>query len=343
MNKTAAMKRLGLIFLAFFFFSGQAAKGAPKVIVIKMATLAPEGSSWMRAFDKLKAEVRKKTNKQIKFKIYPGGVLGDEKDMLRKMYIGQIQGAALSSSGLSVIYQEMDVFKIPFLFQNSEEVDYVVEKMDAFFKMGFEKKGYILLGWSEAGFVRLMSTSPIETLSDLKKAKVWTWEDAPMAKAIFDQAGVSAIPLSVPDVMVGLQTGLVDVVYAPPTGAILLQWFTKTKYLTDVPLIYLSGGIIIKKNVFKKIPSAHQKVILESFQKHMGQLKRVIREENHNAIEVMAKHGVQIVTPSEDQLVEFKKLAAKAMQEQQRSGKSFSKKVREEVAAHLEVFRRKKK
>jgi TRAP-type C4-dicarboxylate transport system substrate-binding protein len=343
MNRTAAIKVLGLVFLACFCFFESAANGAQKATVIKMATLAPAGSSWMRTFDTLRAEVKEKTDKQVTFKIYPGGVLGDEKVMLRKMHIGQIQGAAFTSSGLSAIYREMDVFQIPFLFQNCDEVDYVVEKVDAFFKKGFEKKGYILLGWSEAGFVRLMSTIPIETLSDLKKAKVWTWEDAPMAKAIFDQAGVSAIPLSVPDVMVGLQTGLVDVVYAPPSGAILLQWFTKTKYLTDVPIIYLNGGIIIKKSVFKKITPAHQKVLLESFQTHMSQLKRVIRKQNQEALQVMAKHGVKILSPSEDQLKEFKKLSAKAMQKQQQRGKSFSKKVRDEVDAHLEAFRSEKK
>jgi len=94
----------------------------------------------------------------------------------------------------------------------------VVKKMDAFFREGVRKKGYILLGWSEAGFIRLLSTHPMASLDDLRKAKVWIWEEAPMAKAIFDEAAISAIPRSLPDVLVGLQTGLVDVVYAPSAG-----------------------------------------------------------------------------------------------------------------------------
>jgi len=237
--------------------------GVSQGITLKIGTLAPEGSAWVQTFDDLNAELKKKTGNAVRLKVYPGGVLGDETDMIRKMYVGQIQGAVLTSASLSGIFPEMDVFQIPFLFKSYQEVDYVLGKMDAFFKKGFSDKGYILAAWSEGGFVRLMSTVPIASLDDLKKAKVWTWADAPMAKAIFDEAGISAIPLSLPDVLVGLQTGLVEVVYAPPTGAIALQWFTKTKYMTDVPLIYLIGGVVLKKDQVEKLSPANRQVFME--------------------------------------------------------------------------------
>ena len=308
--------------------------------VIKIATLAPDGTSWMRTLYAVNDEISKKTDNRVRFKIYPGGILGDEGDMLRKIHIGQIQGAVLTSSSLSTIFNEMDVFQIPFLFEKYEEVDYVIEKMDAFFKKGFEDKGYIMLGWSEGGFVRLMSTVPVDTLDKLKKAKVWTWPGSPMTKAIFDEAGISGIPLSVPDVLVGLQTGLVDVVYAPPSGAIAMQWFTKTKYCTDVPLIYLVGGLMLKKSMFSKLPASDQDVMRESFQQHMNQLKHIIRKENEEALQVMAKHGVKILKPSSDQIDEFKALSNKAMS---RLGeKSFSPEVRKEVEEHLKTYRGKK-
>ena len=159
-----------------------------------------------------------------------------------------------------------------------------------------------------------------------------------MAKAIFDEARVSAIPLSLPDVLVGLQTGLVEVVYAPPTGAISMQWFTKTKFMTDVPLIYLIGGIVIKKSVFKKLTADHQQVFMELCTKYMNQLRLVIRKENQEAIQVMAKHGVKIILPTEDQIEGFKKVSQKAMNRQ--TGKSFSAKVRDEVISHLEEYRK---
>jgi TRAP-type C4-dicarboxylate transport system substrate-binding protein len=327
--------------LLVFLFTVMPAGGASKTAVIKIATLAPEGSSWIKIFDDLNAEVKKKTDNGVRFKIYPGGVLGDERDMIRKMYVGQIHGAVLTSAGLSTIFSEMDVFQIPFLFESYDEVDYVFKKMLGFFRKSFEEKGYLLPAWSEGGFVRLMSTVPMASLEDLRKAKVWTWEDAPMAKAIFEEAGVSAIPLSLPDVLVGLQTGLVDVVYAPPTGAISLQWFTKAKYMTDVPLIYLVGGLVIKNTVFEKLPAAHQKVILELCPKYMDQLKLVIRKENQEAIEVMKKHGVKLIHPSKEQIEEFKEISQKAMQRQ--IGKSFSRKVKDEVIDYLEAYRKSKK
>ena len=326
-----------LISLLSFSF----AMGEEKNMVIKMATLAPKGSSWMKTFNALSNEVMQKTGNKVQFKIYPDGVLGDETDMLRKMQMGQIQGAALSSGGLSLLFKEIDVLQIPFLFQTYEEVDSILTKMDSFFRKGFENNGYIFLGWSEAGFVYLMSNSPVSSVSDLKRVKVWIWEESPMSKAIFDEAGVSAIPLSVPDVLVGLQTRMVDVVYTPPTLAISLQWFTKIKYLTDVPLVYLVGGIVVNQETFKRIPSAFQNILIESSKRHLDQLKIVTRNENREAIKVMMKNGVKIVTPSQEQIEEFKKLSNRAMG--RISGQTFSKKVLDEVTSLLEDYRRGRK
>ena len=328
---------LGVGLLVFLFFSGSAS-GAEKSTIIKLATLAPEGTTWMKTFSALNADVMKKTENKVQFKIYPGGVLGDETDMFRKMQIGQIQGAVFSSGGLSSIFKELDVLQVPFLFQTYDEVDLILKKMDSFFKKGFEDNGYILLGWSEAGFIYLMSTLPISSVADLKKAKVWIWSESPMAKAIFDEAGVSAIPLSATDVLVGLQTRMVDVVYAPPTVAISLQWFTKIKYMTDVPLAYLAGGIVVNKDTFMKIPPPLQGIITESFKTPLEQLKIATRNENREAIKVMTKQGVKIVVPTKDQVEEFKKLSGKAMGNI--GGQTFSRKTLEEVTSSLENYRR---
>jgi len=317
------------------------AESGEEGIVIKMATLAPEGSSWMKRFNAINAEVMEKTENTVRFKIYPGGVLGDEKDMLRKMQIGQIHGAALTTAGLAVLFKDINVVHIPFFFQDYGEVDYVLGKMGSYFKKGFEDNGYIILGWSEAGFVYLMSTVPVSSVSELQKAKVWIWHESPMSKAIFDEVGVAAIPLSIPDVLVGLQTGLVDVVYAPPTVAISLQWFTRVKYLTNVPLSYIGGGLVVKKDIFRKMPQSSQEVIIEIFQRHLDQLKTVTRKENQEAIRVMEKHGVTILTPPQDQVAEFKRLSDAAMAHL--GGKSFSKEVLDEVTAHLEDYRQGRK
>lgn len=334
--KTNALYSIALAALLLISTGGEAVS---KTAVIKIATLAPEGTIWTEIFNDLNAELKTATNNGVRLKIYPGGVLGNERDMIRKMFIGQIHGAILTSAGLANIFNEMDIFQIPFFFDTYDEVDYVLKKMDGFFKKGFADKGYILPAWTEGGFIRLMSTKPMASLDDLRKAKIWTWEDAPMAKAIFDEAGISAIPLSLPDVLVGLQTGLVEVVYAPPSGAISLQWFTKTKYMTDFPLMYLIGGIVIKRNIFTKLPPEHREILLALCSKYMDRLKLEVRKENQEAIKVMSKHGVKLILPSGEQIKELKDLSIRAMNNQ--VGKSFSKRIKDEVIGHVEEYRKK--
>jgi TRAP-type transport system periplasmic protein len=337
MKKNQWIRRMGLSLL-MSLLAISLALGAEKPLIIKMATFAPEGSSWVKTFNALNAEVMKRSENKVQFKIYPGGVLGDETDMLRKTKIGQIQGAALTSAGLSSVFPEFDVLEVPFLFQKYEEVDYILTKMDSFFRKGVDSNGYVMLGWSEAGFVYLMSTVPISGVSDLRKAKVWILEDSSIAKAIFQEAGVKGIPLSITDVLVGLQTGLVEVVYIPPSGAISLQWFTKIKYITDLPLLYLAGAILIKKETFNEIPSSFQPVLMEIAQRHLSQLKTAIRTENQDAFQVMAKQGIKMITPSREQIEEFKKLSNRAMAHP--GSQSFTKKTLEEVTSLLESYRK---
>lgn len=337
MQRPASMVVIGLCTFIFMLMLS-ATLATAKPVVIKLATLAPEGSSWVETFNSINAEIQQKTDGQVRCKFYAGGVLGDEKDMLRKMHIGQIHAAALTSAGLSAIFNEMDVFQIPFLFESHGEVDFVLKEMDAFFRRGFDQNNHVLLGWSEAGFVRLMSTKPVATLADLRKVKVWTWEDAPMTRMIFDEARVSAIPLSVPDVLVGLQTGLVDVVYAPPSGAISLQWFTKIRYITDVKLIYLIGGVVINKKVFDKIAPEHQKIVRDVWQRQINRLKQTIRKENQEAMQVMVKQGIKIITPTPDQVAEFRNVSAKAIQRLE--GQTFSRKILDEVTAKIKTYRK---
>jgi len=311
-NRSLIFLCCGLLTLSLIFAP---VSSAAKEMIIKIATLAPEGSTWVKTFNAISAEVKQKTEGQVRLRIYPGGVLGDEKDMLRKMQIQQIHGAALSSPGLSALYKEIDIFQIPFLFEDHGEVDYVLTHMDSFFKKGLAESGYVLLGWAGGGFVRLMTMNPATTLEDLKQAKVWTWEEAPISRAIFEEAGVTGIPLSVPDVMVGLQTGLVDVVYAPPAGAIALQWFTRIKYITDLPLIYVTGGVVIKNNVFESLKTDHQKIVQQVFDEHLRKLIGAIRQDNQEALQIMVKHGVQIVKPPPDQIEVFKQISARALED----------------------------
>ena len=313
------------------------ASGASGKHVLKIATLAPEGSAWMNLFNEINADIMQKTDKRVRFRVYAGGVLGDETDVMRKMFVGQIHGAVVTASSLTRILPDLDVLQVPFLFKNYEEVDYLLSKMDGYFRSGLEKGGYVALGWSEGGFIRLMSTVPVVTLEDLRKTKVWIWEEAPMAQAIFKEAGVSGIPLSMPDVLVGLQTGLVEVVYAPPAGAISLQWFTKTKYIIDVPLMYITGIIIVKKNAFDRLPSADQAMVRESFNQQQGRMKTTVRSENQSALQVMTNSGIQLLDVSEEEIEKYKQITQRAIR--QPGSTSFSEAILGQVETYLKDFR----
>ena len=315
--------------------------GGQSPVIIKLATLAPEGSPWIQVLKAAADEAQQKTGNAVQFKIYPGGVMGDERDMVRKMHIGQLQAAMLSSASLASMFPEIDVLQIPFLFDSYPETDFVVGKMEDGFKSGLEKNGYVALGWSEAGFVYLMSTVPVETLELLRKAKVWIWNDSPMSKAIFEEAGVIGVPLSISDVLVGLQTGLVEVVYVPPSVAVALQWFTRIKYITDAPLNYMLGGLVAKKEAFDKIDPQHQSVVKEVFQRHMTRLKEIIRAENQEALTVMQKQGIKLISPGKAQIADYKAISEKAMQKE--SGHKYSPKTKEEVSAWLKAYAEGKK
>jgi TRAP-type C4-dicarboxylate transport system substrate-binding protein len=202
-----------------------------KPVILKLATLAPEGSPWMKTFDEVNLELESRTEGAVKMRAYPGGVMGDDQAVLRKMRINQIHMAGITGLGLGTICNEVIALGSPFLFQSYDEVDHVLALVTGRLEKVLREKGFILLGWTEIGFVYMMSNKPIATLDDLQGAKVWMPEGDPVSQAVFQKIGVSPVPLGIADVLLALQTRLVDVVYGPPLGAIALQWHTKVNRL----------------------------------------------------------------------------------------------------------------
>jgi TRAP-type C4-dicarboxylate transport system substrate-binding protein len=178
--------------------------------VIKFATLAPDGSTWMKAMKLFTDEASAKTAGRVKFKIYAGGVSGDEKDVVRKIRLGQLQAGGFTGVGIGEIAPEARLLDTPFLFKNSKEIDYVYKTMDGDFRKIFESRGYVLLGWAEVGIVNVFSNSPITKPEDMRNVKIWLWEGDPIAEAMFAALKVRPIPLSVTDVMTSLQTGMIN-------------------------------------------------------------------------------------------------------------------------------------
>jgi TRAP-type C4-dicarboxylate transport system substrate-binding protein len=307
-------------------------------VVLKIGTLAPEGSSWVRAFREINKELDQKTNKQVSLRLFPGGILGDEEDMLRKIKVGEIQGALLTGGGLGLIFKDVKILGIPFLFQNYQEVDAVLGRMDSLFQKGLLDNGFKSMGWAEQGFIYLLSKEPIRNAADVKKGKVWIWEDTPIGKAVFKELGVNAIPLPVTDVLMALQTGMVDTVYSSPLAAIAVQWFTKVSYMTDVPLAYSVGAVVLRKSDFEKIPSAQKPIVEAAFSRQLTPLKDQLRKENEKAIQVLQGKGIKLVSPSSRDVKELQALCFKGIATLGED--QFSRKTLEEVRNFLKTLRK---
>jgi TRAP-type transport system periplasmic protein len=309
-------------------------------VILKLGTLAPEGTAWVKAFRDIGRELEQKTNKQVSLRLFPGGILGDEEDMLRKIKVGQIQGALLTGGGLGLIFKDIKILTIPFLIQKYNEVDAVLNKWEAYFQNGFQENGFKSLGWTEQGFIYLLSKQPIKSAADLRQGKVWIWEDTAMGRAVFKELGVNPIPLSIPDILMALQTGMIDTIYSSPLAAISMQWFTKVSYMTDVPLAYSAGAVVVQKSAFEKIPAAQRGTVEEIFKQNLEPLKENIRKENQKAIQVLAGKGIKLVTPSSGDLKEFQAMVIKGigtLGEDQ-----FSRKAMEEISAFLQTLRKEK-
>jgi len=284
-----------LLVLLLFSAGGQA---APEY-TIKFATLAPSGSTWMNLLHDWDTELRAKSNGRIGFKFYPGGVQGDEPEVLKKMRFNQLQGGAFTGYGIGRMYSPARVMELPFLFRDTDEIDYVRGEFMPLFRQGFERNGYELLGWMEVGFVHIFSKQPIRSLDDMKSSRVWLWQGDPMGQAFFDASGISPIPLSIVDVYTSLSTGLIDTVYAPPLGAIALQWFTKTPYISTVPLTDGIGGLIVSQRFYASLPEDLQALLSDTGRETGEKLVAATRIDNRKSLTTLREHGLTFVQPGE--------------------------------------------
>lgn len=304
---------------------------------IKFATVAPEGSTYLKVLREYATEVESLTGGKVRFKIYPNQVQGDEKDVLRKMQFGQLHSAGFTGVGLGEIVPEVRVMELPMLFRSYEEVDLIKGLLYEEFSRKFEEKGFVILGWADVGFAYVFAQKPILTLEDLRGTKMWMWEGDPVAEATFQALKVSAIPLSLVDVLTSLQTNLIEAVYVPPLPCVSLQWHTRIKTMMDVPLANVSGAVLISKSRFEKLSPDHQKILLEKGREHMTRLVQLGREDNQKAIELMRENGVQLVHVPEENLTAFYAAAREA--HKTLIGKLYSKELLDRVYKALNEFR----
>ena len=266
--------------------------------VIKFASVAPEGSTWMNTMEDFNTELKEKTSGAVEFRFYSGGVSGDETDVLKKMKINQLQAAGFTSQGMGEVVKEVRMLNLPMIFKNYKDIDYVMEKMSPFFDKEFEKKGLVILGWPEVGFAYVFSKKKIESLKDFQSIKMWIWGNDALVGTMFKNLAITPIPLSLVDVMQSLQTGLIEGVYGSPLSAIALQWNTKVKYMLDMKIANVPGGILINKKAFDKLTPEQQKLIKTLSKKYFTKLTQLSRKENDDALAVIQKQGMIFTTIS---------------------------------------------
>lgn len=288
-----------LSLVMIFLFTGSPTQATT---TLKIATLAPDGVSWMVMMREGAAEVKERTEGRVEIKFYPGGTMGNDASVLRKIRIGQLHGGMFTAGGMATVFPDFDIYTLPFAFNNYAEVDSVRRNMDGLLIDGLKEKGFISLGIAEGGFAYLVSNKPIIQLSDLNNQKVWMPEGDMMSQLVYESAGISPIPLPLTDVLTGLQTGLLDTVASSPVGIIALQWFTKVKYLTDIPLIYTYGTVSISAKAFNALSAEDQGIVKEVMGGTLKRLDKQARVDNEKALLAIKEQGIDFVKPNSEEL-----------------------------------------
>ncbi len=339
-NRQLAGKTAALLLTVSCLLS--AARPLQGQTVVKFATLAPDGSTWMKAMRQFTDETSAKTAGRVTFKIYPGGVSGDEKDVVRKIRLGQLQAGGFTGVGIGEIAPEARLLDTPFLFKNTAEIDHIYKALDGDFRKIFENRGYVLLGWAEVGNVNIFSTIPVTKPEDLKAVKMWIWEGDPIAEATFAALKIKPIPLSITDVMTSLQTGMINGVYGSPLSVIALQWFARMKYVFSLPLTNASGAVLISKKTFDTLSKEDQNTMLELGEKHFRALTLQSRKDNEVSVGILKGKKLIFTDPAGPAVVaELERAGEEARLAL--VGKLYSRELLDKVEASLKTFRSSKK
>jgi len=323
-----------LILATLLLLAGHSSQAA----TFKVATLSPDGSFWMKTMREAGKEIEAATDNRVKFKWYPGGVMGDDKAVLRKMRVGQLQGAALAMGELVSFYPDSQAYGVPFLFRNYEEVDYVRSQLDASLLEGFSEGGIEVLSIAEGGFGYFLTAEPVRVPADLQQQKVWVPQNDVVSARLAQSIGVTPIPLTLPDVLPGLQTGLINTVAVSPMGAIVLQWHTRVSHITDIPLMYFCGVMSLTGKSFNKLSADDQAVVKAVFGKAFKLIDERNRVDNVKAFEALKNQGVETVVLTEAEQASWLALQAPGEQMMQSEGQ-LSTEALERIKGLVEAFR----
>ena len=305
---------------------------------LKIATVTPEGTQWMEDMRASAKEIKERTDGRVQIKYYGGGIMGNDTKVLGRIRIGTLQGGAFTPVALASQYPDLNLYGLPLIFNSEEEAAYVRERMDAKLTKGLEDAGFVSFGFATGGFAVLMSNSPVDELEDLKGKKVWVPEGDTVSYDSMAALELSPVTLPLTDVLTGLQTGLIDIVAMSPIGALVLQWHTKVKYITELPLVYTMGFLAIDKRSFNKISPADQAIVREVMEESYRNFDKVNLDDNRGARDALINSGIESVPYDESEYQSIREvLAASNLAVGEKGG--FSLEMYEEMMGYIEEFR----
>jgi TRAP-type C4-dicarboxylate transport system substrate-binding protein len=290
---------------------------------LKFATLLPDGTSYMTAMRKGGKEIEKLTEGRVKLKFYPGGVMGNDESVMRKIRIGQLAGGAVTGIALVNYSKDAQLYGVPFLFNNVDEINYVRSKIDDEIFAELESNGMIVLGMAGGGFSYLMASSPITETTSLKNHKVWIPEGDELSSKALQLIDVSPVSLPISDVYTGLQTGLIDVIGSSAAGVIALQWHTKITHVTDVPINYLTGWLVVGQKAMRKVLPADQVIVRQVLGEKFADLDVAAWGDEDKARAALISSGIKIVKPEPEEEARWRSLGQQAT-DAVKGGKMFS-------------------
>jgi len=283
---------LALLGVVWVLAAGRAA-AAEGAVELRMATVAPQGSAWAKAFDKGAREVERETAGRVKLKYFYGAAQGGERDVVRKLRQGTLDGAAVTAVGLGLIKGSVRVLELPFLFRSDAELDHVRRAMQPELEQELDDAGFVLLGWGDVGWIHFLSNRPVTKVTDLAQMKIWAWLDDPIVRALLRRIGVAGVPLDVPDVLSSLQEGVIDACYGSPLAALAFGWHGEVRYAADRPIAYGVGALLVRKESWARVSEADQAVVRTISRKMEAELQKALRAGHARAKKAMVKAGIK--------------------------------------------------
>lgn len=320
---------------AVLAITGQAAAAQTQ---LKIATLAPQNSAWATAFKAGADEIEARTDGRVKLKFFWGGAQGAESKVLQKIKIGQLHGGTFSPTDFQEQYADLNIYGLPFFFKSADEVEYVRERIDPTLEAGMEELGFQTYGFAGSGFAYILSNDPVRSLQDLRGKKVWLPEGDEISYEAMKALQLSPVPLPVTDVLTGLQTGLIDIVTIPPTVALALQWHTKVRYFTKIPVIYPMGFLAVSERALGRVSEEDRKVIDEVMNNVYEGVDEGSWAESDNAIDALLSVGIENVPPAEGEVARIRGVMEETNRDMAEQG-LFSKELLERMQAHVDEFR----